>query len=291
VLPDPVVNGNQSGVVTAIHVKSAATAPAQFVVVEWSGRPGEGNPFPSGVMALSERVTLHPGVNDFNTNLPVDFRLAANGFESWSVVALNILDGTSPIPAQLGGGYATTGVLLDAGAPLTQTTADLTAVPHNVAVGGLPPATLLMSGEVTIKKPATTTTPPTSDTPKAPAAPGTPVVDGTPAPVPQVKPLTAARLKGRAATVSLQCVGAADCTGTLRLQSRPATGAAAARTSKTVTYASRSFSIGAGTSRTVKASLSKAGRRAARGRRALRAYANATFADGHVTSARITLRR
>lgn len=82
VLSDPVVNGNQAGVVTAIHVKSAASAPGQFVVVEWSGRPGEANPFPSGVMAVSQQVTLQPGINNFNTNLPVDRRLASNGFES-----------------------------------------------------------------------------------------------------------------------------------------------------------------------------------------------------------------
>src|ERR1700756_2795606 len=39
VLPDPVANGNQTGVVTAVHVKAAVTEPAQFVVVEWSGKP------------------------------------------------------------------------------------------------------------------------------------------------------------------------------------------------------------------------------------------------------------
>ena len=120
VLPDPVASGNQTGVVTAIHVKAAAPAPAQFVVVEWSGKPGDGNPFPSGVMAVSQPVTLQPGMNHFNTNLPVDRRLADNGFESWSVVSLTILNGTSPIPAQSGGSFSETGVLLDNGGPLTQ---------------------------------------------------------------------------------------------------------------------------------------------------------------------------
>jgi hypothetical protein len=33
-------------------------------------------------MALSEQVTLHEGINNFNTNLPVDRRFASNGFES-----------------------------------------------------------------------------------------------------------------------------------------------------------------------------------------------------------------
>ncbi len=82
VLPDPVVHGNQTGIVTAIHVKAAASARAQFVAVEWSGKPGQGNPFPSGVMAVNAPVTLQPGINNFNTNLPVDWRLASNGYES-----------------------------------------------------------------------------------------------------------------------------------------------------------------------------------------------------------------
>jgi hypothetical protein len=45
----------------ALPVLAEAEAPAQFIVVEWSGRPGAGEPFPSGVMALSEQVTLHVG--------------------------------------------------------------------------------------------------------------------------------------------------------------------------------------------------------------------------------------
>jgi hypothetical protein len=283
VLPDPVVNGNQTGVVTAIHVKAAAPAPAQFVVVEWSGKPGEGNPFPSGVMAVSAPVALQPGMNHFTTNLPVDRRLAANGFESWSVVSLTILNGTSPIPAQSGGAFAETGVLVDNGRPLTQTTADLTAVPHNVQVGGLPPAKLLMAGELTI------TTGNGTDPPNTPADPG----DATPR-ASELKLPAAAKLKGRKVTVPLTCAGAADCAGTLRIQSRPAPGAAAARTPrrpKTVTYASSTFSIGAGLTGSVKATLSKDGRRALKRHRSVRAYANVTFADGRVMSARITLRR
>ena len=285
VLPDPVKNGNQTGTVTAIHIKAAAAAPAQFVVVEWSGKPDEGQPFPSGVMALSERVMLKPGMNDFNTNLPVDRRLAPSGFQSWSVVSLNILDGTSPIPAQSGGSFAETGLLLDNCLPLTQTTADLTSVPHNVAVGGLPPARLLMSGEVTLSKdqgPKTCCAPPaTPTTPTTGTDQGTITDDTRVVPAAVTLPKTL-RFKGRAAAVPVECVGANDCAGTLRIQSRREKG---------VTYGSRSFSIRAGATGSVKVSVSKAGRRALRRRRALRAYANTTFADGRVTSAPITLRR
>jgi hypothetical protein len=287
VLPDPVRNGNQTGVVTQMHVKSAATAPAQFVVVEWSGKPGDGQPFPSGVMAVSAPVTLHPGMNHFNTNLPVDFRLAANGFESWSQVSLNILDGSSPIPAQMGGTFAATGFLVDNGAPLTQTTADLTGPSHWLQHGSLmAPARLLIAGDVTI-----TTGQGGGDT-----GGDTGGDNGTTEtlPVPQLTLGSKARLKGRTATLPLECVGAADCAGTVRIQSRPAAGAtasAARKKAETVTYASGAFSIGAGLTGSVRAKLSSAGRKAVRHHRALRAYANATFADGSVTSTKITLRR
>jgi prepilin-type processing-associated H-X9-DG protein len=276
VLPDPVAHGNQTGVVTAIHVKSAATAPAQFVVVEWSGKPGEGQPFPSGVMAVSAPVTLQPGINNFNTNLPVDFRLGSDGFETWSQVSLTILNGTSPVPAQYSGGFAEMGTLSDGWAPLTQTVADLTAVPHNPQVGGLPPARLLMSGEVTI-------TTGQGGNPGGNTGPGD---DGTPTPATSTLTVPASvRLKGRTAPLTLQCVGAADCSGTLRIQSRPAT------SKKPLTYASGAFSIGAGLKSAVKAKLSSAGRKALRRHRSVRAYANVTFADGRVTSAKIALRR
>lgn len=274
VLPDPVVNGDQTGVVSAIHVKAAAAAPAQFVVVEWSGRPGEGNPFPSGVMAVSAPVTLQPGMNHFATNLPVDRRLAANGFESWSVVSLTILDGTSPIPAQTGGAFAETGVMLDNGRPLTQTTPDLTAVPHSVQIGGLPPAKLLMAGELTITTNAGTT----------------PENDPATGQTSQLKLPATTRIKGRRINLPLSCAGTADCSGTLRIQSRPAA-ARASKRSKTATYASSTFSIGAGATGSVKAALSKDGRKAVKRHRSLRAYANVTFADGRVTGARIALRR
>jgi hypothetical protein len=279
VLPDPIIHGNQAGVVTAIHVLSAATAPAQFVSVEWSGRPGEGQPFPSGVMAVSQQVTLQPGMNNFNTNLPVDRRFASNGFESWSVVALNILDGTSPVPAQLGGSLATTGLLFDNGLPLTQTTSDLTVPPHNVVVSGFPPMTLLMSGDLTI----TTPPPPPPRPPPRPSPPRPPHLT-----VP-----TIAQIKGNTSKLSLRCVGTPSCTGTLLIQDRATARAATAKKSSKpslITYASASFSIPAGKTRAVTLTLSKLGKKATTGHRSLKAYANATFSHGRVTSSKITLK-
>jgi hypothetical protein len=179
VLPNPVTHGNQTGVVTDIHVVSAEAAPAQFVSVEWSGpATGFAEPFPSDVHAVSQQVELQPGLNNFNTNLPVDYRLADNGFESWSVVSLNILNGADPVPAESSGGsFASLGLLVDNGEPLT-TIGDLTVPPHNPSVGGLGIATLLMSGDVT------NTTPP----PTAPIRPNP--IPNPPNPIPNSKPPT-----------------------------------------------------------------------------------------------------
>ena len=285
VLPDPVANGNQTGVVTAIHVKSAATAPAQFVAVEWSGKPGDGNPFPSGVMALSQQVTLQPGINNFNTNLPVDRRLASNGYESWTVVSLNILDGSSPIPAQSGGSFATTGLLLDAGRPLTATTADLTLPPHNVAVGGLPPATLLMSGDVTI-----TTGQNNGGDNGGNNGGDNGGHDTTTHPL--AIPSTA-RVAGASASLPLHCVGTTACTGTIRIQSRPGTRAAAksSKKPKAITYATAHFSIPAGASKVVHLRLSRNGRNALKRRHSLKAYVLLTLGGSGASSSTITLRR
>jgi hypothetical protein len=280
VLPDPLVHGNQTGVVTAMHVVSAGTATAQFVSVEWSGKPGEGQPFPSGVLAVSQQVTLHPGLNNFTTNLPVDFRLAPNGYESWSDVSLTILTPTSPIPAQLGGTNATTGLIFDNGFPLTQTTSDLTVPPHDVAISGFPPATLLMSGDVTIttgqdQNPTLTPSPNPSPTP--------------PAATPKLTLPTSGRLGRRTATVLLRCGSGASCTGALSIQRQPR---ATSRKRRPVTYGTASFSIAAGKRQAVAVKLSAAGRRALGRRRTLHAYLVATLTGAHVgTSAAITLRR
>ena len=38
-------------------------------------------------------------MNHFATNLPVDYRWSSSsGFDRWSVIGLNILNGTSPVP-------------------------------------------------------------------------------------------------------------------------------------------------------------------------------------------------
>jgi hypothetical protein len=278
VLPDPLVHGNQTGVVTAMHVVSAGTATAQFVSVEWSGKPGEGQPFPSGVLAVSQQVTLHPGLNNFTTNLPVDFRLAANGYESWSDVSLTILTPTSPIPAQLGGTNASTGLIFDNGFPLTQTSSDLTVAPHNVEISGFPPATLLMSGDVTI----------TTGQDQNPTPNPTP----TPTPTATTPKLTlpaSGHVAGGTATVVLRCAAGANCTGTLSIQSQAR---AASRKRRPLSYGTAAFSVTAGKTQPLAVKLSSAGKRALGRRRTLHAYLVATLTGATATtSAPITLRR
>jgi hypothetical protein len=59
---------------------------------------------------------------------------------------------------------------------------------------------------------------------------------------------------------------------------------------KTITYASGSFSIPAGKTLSVAVKLSKAGRTAVKGHHSLKAYANVTLSGGHDESAKITLK-
>jgi len=276
VLPDPVVNGDQTGVVTALHVLSATTAPAQFIVIAEAGMatPVE-PPFPSAVTAVTEPVMLHPGLNNFNTNLPVEFQLHSNGFVTWSIVALNILDGSSPLPAQLGGQFVTTGLVFDNGRPLAQTAVDLTIPPHNVAVSGFPPMTLLMSGDVTITT----------------GAPGGP--PGQPGAALQLAS-PEALVRRHKAIVDLVCAAGGPCPADLLLQNQPLAGALAevrpddadpasnvsVATPKVVTYGKASFNLGAGQTAMIPVKLKPPGRRITRGGRTPTVWANIKLSGG-----------
>jgi hypothetical protein len=92
------------------------------------------------------------------------------------------------------------------------------------------------------------------------------------------------------ARVQLACL-LANCAGQLRLQNAKPPGAAAAATRKTVTYGRARFTIPAGKTNVVKVKLSKAGRALMRKRRKARVWANSTFEDGRVESAKLVLKR
>jgi hypothetical protein len=288
-LPEPIANGDQEGVITTIHVKSAVEEPAMFVIVEWSGRPGANEPFPTGVKAISEQIVLHPGLNNFNTNLPVDRRFASNGFESWSQLAITILSGNGYIPAESGGAFAYTGTIWDNGQPLTQTVADLTVPPHSPTIGGLPPATLLISGEIvnTTKKATQEPKPEPGPKPEPKPIPPTPLA-------PQLTLPAFTWVKAQRAVLPLSCLGAANCVGRLILQNLVAPGATIAssrRKAKTITYGTASFSIAAGKTMPVVVKLSKAGKAALKRHKSLPVWVNTTLAGGQSRSWRITLRR
>jgi hypothetical protein len=289
IMSDPVANGDQTGVVTAIHVKAAAEMQAQFVVVEWSGIPGAGEPFPSGVMAVSEEVTLHEGISDFSTNLPVDRRFLTNGYETWSQLALTILDSGALIPVESGGAFALTGTISDNWLPLTQTVEDLTVPPHETYVGGLPSGTLLMSGEVTITTPKQGEQAQEEGTGAPQSAAGT-------APL-LAFPKSFGRLGRGRATVPLRCVGPANCAGRITLRNRAPRGATIAskrkrsRKAKTHIYATGSFSISAGKTSKVTLKLTKAGKAAIGSHRSVRVYVTTTLTGGKDSTRRITLKR
>ena len=273
-LPDPIVHGDQTGVVTAMHVVAATTEPAQFVVIEFASKVDNPQPFPSGVSAVSQPVTLHPGLNNFNTNLPVDARLTKDGYEVWSAVAISILATNAPAPiASTPSAFAHIGILVDNYAPITTTSADLTVPPHNPSIGGWP-GTLLLSGDLTVTTP-----------------------QPQPQPQPQPKPLVVlpkltlpatANVRRNTALLRLRCAAAA-CKGTVRIRNR-STAAAAAR-AKLITYATGSFSLRAGATASVATRLSADGRRALKHRRSLKAIAVVTLSTRRTVSAPVTLRK
>ncbi len=272
-LPDPIARGDQKGVVTVMHVVAATTEPAQFVVIEFASKVDDPHPFPNGVSAVSQPVTLHPGLNNFNTNLPVDARLTKDGYEVWSAVAISILATGAPAPiASTPSAFANIGVLVDNYGPITTTTSDLTVPPHNPSIGGWP-GTLLLSGDVTV------TTPQPQPQPQPQPHPGA---------VPKLTLPTTATVRRDTAAIRLRCTAAA-CKGTVRIRNRSASGAGAR--GKLITYATGSFSLRAGATGSVAARLSADGRRVLKHRRSLKAYAVVTLSTRRTVSAQVTLRK
>jgi hypothetical protein len=270
-LPDPIMHGDQTGVVTAMHVVAATTEPAQFVVIEFASKVDNPQPFPSGVSAVSQPVTLHPGLNNFNTNLPVDARLTKDGYEVWSAVAISILASNAPAPiASTPSPFANIGILVDNYGPITTTSADLTVPPHNPNIGGLP-GTLLVSGDLTV------TTPQPQPQPQ-------------PQPLPKVTLPATATVRRNTATLRLRCAAAA-CKGTVRIRNRSTAATATGARAKLMTYATGSFSLRAGATASVATRLSADGRRALKHRQSLKAFAVVTLSTRRTVSAPVTLRK
>jgi hypothetical protein len=207
--------------------------------------------------AESAQFTLTPNsVVNVATDLPVESRYdATQHIYTYDMLALSVLDPTTPIPGEFNGdpnGYCSTGYF-----PYVQTGQERFSGEYNVC-GFL----VLMQADMTVKGGG-----------------------GDPS-APTVRfPRTRGRVLGRTARIPLECAGNVICKGVLRLQSAAARRPAAAPSSKAkklVTYGTGRFNIGPGTSKTVKVKLSKRGRRFVRGRKSVRAYANATPNGGKI---------
>jgi hypothetical protein len=274
-LPDPAVNGNQSGTITAVRIKTGAyqAGPAKLTVLRAHRVFNGGEAACCVGQAESAQFTLTPNsIVNVATDLPVASRYdAAQRIYTYDILALSVLDATTPIPAEFSGnpsGYCSTGYF-----PYVQTGQERFSGEYSVC-GFL----VLMQADLTIK-------PPNED--------GDGKDDGGGEGVPMLKLPGRGRIVGRIARIPLDCAGNAICEGILRLQNTAAGQAATAGSKKTkraVTYGSSSFKIGAGASQAVKVKLSKRGKRLARTRKAVQVYANVTLTGGKVLSKRIRLR-
>jgi hypothetical protein len=277
-LPDPVAGGDQTGRVDTVRIMAAPgpAAQAQLAVVEMSQPAGEGEAFPSDVSALSAVFTLNPGLNTVKTNLPVGHRLSPSGFVVRSVLAITILDATTPIPGEIKSYCSSI---------FTRSVDPASAFPPYeglLTVGDLTTGFVQDNGlcnlQVLMQADMTPTTPPSGDAAdKTLVAPKGPVLGFG---------RGVAAVKGRVAILPLTCGPEAACVGRLVLRGA---GAAAAR--GPVVYGRGKVSIGAGRTRRVKVKLTKAGRALVRGRRRVRVLARVTYRSGGTASRRITLRR
>jgi len=254
-LPDPAVHGNQSGTITAIRIKTGPyqAGPAKLTVLRAHRAFNGGEAACCVGQAESAQFTLTPNsIVNVATNLPVESMYdAAQRIYTYDILALSVLDATTPIPGEFSGdpnGYCSTGYF-----PYVQTGQERFSGDYGIC-GFL----LLMQADMTIK--------------------GT----GTP----KLKfPTARGRIVGRTARIPLECAGDVICEGTLRLQNtgaRQPTAARSKKASKVVTYGTGSFRIAPGGSQTVKVKLSKRGKRLVRGRKTVRVYASATPSGGKI---------
>jgi len=255
-LPDPAVHGNQSGTITAIRVKTGPyqAGPAKLTALRAHRTFNGGEAACCVGQAESAQFTLTPNsIVNVATNLPVESRYdAAQHIYTYDILALSVLDATTPIPAEFSGdpnGYCSTGYF-----PYVQTGQERLSGDYGIC-GFL----VLMQADMTIK----------GDT-------GTPKLKF---------PTARGRIAGRTARIPLECAGNVICEGILRLQNKGARQPTAARSKKSrkvVTYGTGSFKIAPGGSQTVKVKLSKRGKKLVRGRKRVSVYANATPSGGKI---------
>ena len=273
-----------AGTVTRIAVRvGPLTGPMQVVVMR-AFRDASSTASPVCCTEVGRTPVFTPAPNAVTT---VDTALAVrkdvvpdpvNNTLTFDALALSVLAPNVPVPA-FDTGRHNPG---DFGSP--------SALVYHPAIGpgqeafvgssGVGGFQVLMAADVT---PAATGAGPAAGGGTAPAA------------VRLVQP--AVSVRNGVAPVLIRCdLATGRCTGTLRLQSRRAAGAARAATIpaakvRMLTYGSARISVAAGHQGTVRVRLSKAGRRFVRAHRRAKVWMNATVGATRIAPTRLTLRR
>jgi hypothetical protein len=117
-LPDPAAHGDQHGTITQVRIKTGAGAagPAKLTVLRAHRAVNGGESACCVGQAESAQFTLSPeSIVHVNTDLPVaSLYDAGQRIYSYDVLALSVLDGSTPIPAEFSGdpgGYCSAGFL------------------------------------------------------------------------------------------------------------------------------------------------------------------------------------
>jgi hypothetical protein len=284
-LPDPAANGNQAGTINEVRIKTGPyqSGPAKLTVLRAHRAVNGGEAACCVGQAESAPFTLTPNsIVHVATNLPVESKYdAAQRIYTYDILALSVLDPTTPIPGEFTGdstGYCATGYF-----PYVQTGQERFSGDYGIC-GFL----VLMQADMTINAGG-------GGGGRGGGNGGGGGGGGDRTTTPTVRFRTPrGRVVGRTARITLDCAGNVICKGILRLQNAAARQATAGRSSKVkklVTYGSGTFKITPSHSQTVKVKLSRRGRKLVKRRKAVRVYANVTTRGGKTFTKKITLKR
>lgn len=109
-LPDPAIHGNQKGTITQVRIETGpgAPGPAKLTILRANRAFNGGEAACCIGQAESAQFTLNPNTTVYlNTDLPVESKYdAGSRIYSYDILALSVLDSTTPIPAELSGNYS-----------------------------------------------------------------------------------------------------------------------------------------------------------------------------------------
>lgn len=259
------------GVVTRVRVKvGPITGPMQVLAIRSIRNPNS-LAFPGCCFYVGESHVFTPaanGVTAVDVNIPVRNEIdRATGLANYDTLALSVLEPGVPLPVHETGDFSmgpSSGALY----PHMQTGQE------RADVAGLTGYQLLINADL---EPAPAPGPALAPPVAPPTIPEVVVVGN-----PVALRVPTGRLHRAAVEVSLVCRLTTVCDGVLRLHDRRTPAARAAKTGGARTYASVRFSIAAGKSDTVRARLSKLGKRVLgrRRNRGRKLWATATLGSG-----------